>query len=60
MQLIIPSTASLPLTQDHNSDSEQSHQNYNSLLPTETDQITNKKNYYTVNPTINEKLKRNR
>ena len=24
MQLIIPSTASLPLTQDHNSDSEQS------------------------------------
>ena len=59
MQLIIPSTASLPLTQDHNSDSEQSQSELqlSPILPTETDLITNKKNDYTVNPTINEKLK---
>ena len=42
IQPIIPSTASLPLPQDHNSDSEQS-QSELQLSPTETDQIANQK-----------------
>ena len=59
IQPIIPSTASLPLPQDHNSDSEQ-FQSEVQLSPTETDQIANQKNDYAVNPTINERPKRNR
>ena len=56
IQPIIPSTASLPLAQDHNSDSEQS-QSELQLSHTETYQIANQKN---VNPTINERPKQNR
>ena len=59
IQPIIPSTASLPLAQDHNSDSEQS-QSELQHSPTETDQNANQKNGYAVNPTINEQPKRNR
>ena len=42
IQPIIPSTASIPLPQEHNSDSEQS-QSELQLSPTETDQIANQK-----------------
>ena len=59
IQPIIPSTASLPLPQDHNSNSEQSQSDLQ-LSPTETDQIANQKNDYAVNHTINEQPKRNR
>ena len=41
MQLIIPSTASLPLTQDHNSDSEQSQSEFQ-LSPTYKNQSDHK------------------
>ena len=59
IQPIIPSTASLPLPQDHNSDSEQS-QSELQLSPTETDQIANQKNDYAVSLAINERPKWNR
>ena len=59
IQPIIPSTASLPLPEDHNSDSEQS-QSELQLSPTETDQIAKQKNDYAVNPTIIGQPKRNR
>ena len=59
IQPIIPSTASLPLPQDHNNDSEQS-QSELQLSTTETDQIPNLKNDYAANPTINEWSKQNR
>ena len=59
IQPIIPSIGSLPLSQDHNSDSEQS-QSELQLSPTETDQIANLKNDYAANPTINEWPKQNR
>ena len=52
IQLIIPSTASIPLPKEHNSDSEQSQSELR-LSPTETGQIANKKNDYAINPTIN-------
>ena len=56
IQPIIPSTASLPLPQDHNSDSEQS-QSELQLSPTETDQIANQKNDYAVSLATNERPK---
>ena len=56
IQPIIPSTASIPLPQEHNSDSEQS-QSELQLSPTETDQIANQKNDYAVSLAINERPK---
>ena len=56
IQPIIPSTASLPLPRDHNSDFELS-QSELQLSPTETYQITHQKTDYAVHPTINEQPK---
>ena len=56
IQPIIPSTASLPLPRDHNSDSELS-QSELQLSPTETYQIADQKTDYAVHPTINEQPK---